>query len=90
MGILSRDLVCRDAVSLVTQYLEGSLNRRQCRRFEAHLRQCPNCSRYLEQIRLTIEAVGHIVPEELDPVVRNDLIEVYRRYRGGETGRSGT
>ena len=82
MGILSRDLVCRDAVSLVTRYLEGSLTRGQRRRFERHLRGCVNCSRYLEQIRLTIDAVGHVEPEELDPEVRDDLIELYRRFRG--------
>lgn len=85
MGILSRDLVCRDAVSLVTRYLEGSLTRRQRRRLEAHLRQCPNCGRYLEQIRLTIEAVGRVEPEELDPEVKNDLIDVYRRFMGERT-----
>ena len=49
-----KDLVCQQAVELVTDYLEGSLSRRDRRRFEAHLRACPNCSAYLEQIRATI------------------------------------
>jgi predicted anti-sigma-YlaC factor YlaD len=80
MRILNRDLVCRQAVALVTDYLDDALSRRQRRRFEAHLRNCPNCSRYLEQIRLTIDTVGHVEPETLDPDVKNELIDLYRRY----------
>lgn len=78
--LLNRDLVCRQAVALVTDYLDGVLSRRQRRRFEAHLRNCPNCSRYLAQIRLTIDTVGHVEPDELDPEVKNELIDLYRRF----------
>jgi len=78
--ILNRDLVCRQAVALVTDYLDDVLPRRQRRRFEAHLRNCPNCSRYLEQIRLTIDTVGHVEPDELDPEIKDDLIDLYRRF----------
>jgi anti-sigma factor RsiW len=78
--ILNRDLVCRQAVALVTDYLEDTLPRRQRRRFEAHLRNCPNCSRYLAQIRLTIDTMGHVEAETLDPEVKNDLIDLYRRF----------
>jgi anti-sigma factor RsiW len=81
MRILNRDLVCRQAVALVTDYLDDALPRRQRRRFEAHLRTCPNCSQYLIQIRLTIDTVGHVEPDELDPEVKDDLIELYRRFR---------
>jgi anti-sigma factor RsiW len=80
MRILNRDIVCRQAVALVTDYLEDALPRRQRRRFERHLRQCPNCSRYLEQIRLTIDTVGHVEPETLDPDMKNELIDLYRRF----------
>ncbi len=81
MRILNRDLVCRQAVALVTDYLDEVLPRRQRRRFEAHLRNCPNCTEYLKQIRLTIETVGHVEPEELDPEVKNELIDLYRRFQ---------
>jgi anti-sigma factor RsiW len=81
MRILNRDIVCRQAVALVTEYLDDALSRRQRRRFEAHLRHCPNCSRYLEQIRLTIETVGHVEPDTLDPDMKDDLIELYRRFK---------
>ena len=76
-----RDIVCQQAVEMVTDYLEGSLSRRDRRRFESHLRGCPNCSAYLEQIRITIELTGAIDPEELTPEAKQDLIDLYRRWR---------
>ncbi len=62
--LLPKDLVCRLAVELVTDYLEGALGRRDRRRFESHLRSCPNCRTYLEQIRTTIQLSGAMEPED--------------------------
>ena len=76
-----KDLVCRQAVELVTDYLEGALSRRDRRRLEAHLRDCPNCTAYLEQIRLTIRLSGAVEPEQLSAAARADLTELYRRWR---------
>jgi predicted anti-sigma-YlaC factor YlaD len=82
LSLRNRDLVCQQAIELLTDYLEGSLSRRQKRRLEGHLRACPNCSNYLEQIRITIKLTGAIEPEELTPVAVDDLTELYRRWRG--------
>ena len=76
-----RDIVCQQAVELVTDYLEGALSRWDRRRFEAHLRACPNCSTYLEQIRRTIELTGAMETEELSLEARQDLIDLYWRWR---------
>ena len=81
MIFLGKDLVCQQAVELVTDYLEGKLSRRQRRRFESHLRGCPNCHQYLEQMRQTIAALGAVEPETLAPEVRDDLVDLFRRYR---------
>ena len=62
-----RDLVCQEAIELLTEYLEGALSRRQRRRLRTHLEACPNCSAYLEQIRVTIRLSGSIEPEDLSP-----------------------
>ena len=80
MKLLSRDLECQQAVELVTDYLEHRLSRRRRRRFESHLKNCPHCEIYLDQIRTTIAALGHLQPDDLDPATRNGLIEMYRRY----------
>ncbi len=81
LSLRRKDLVCQEAVELVTDYLEGVLSRRQRRRFEAHLRACPNCANYLDQIRATIALTGSIEPDELSPEARADLTELYRRWR---------
>ena len=78
-----RAVVCRQAVELVTDYLEDALGRRDRARFEAHLDQCPHCREYLAQIRLTIDAMGRIEPESLAPEVRDDLVSLYRRWQQG-------
>jgi anti-sigma factor RsiW len=76
-----RDLVCRQAVELVTDYLEGSLPRRARKRFEAHLAGCPHCTEYLAQMRETIRLSGRLEPEDLTPQQRDEFVELYRRWR---------
>jgi len=80
--IRRRDLACQQAIELLTDYLEGKLSRRQTRRLEAHLRACPNCSNYLEQIRVTIRLSRAIEPDDLSPEAVDDLTDLYRRWRG--------
>lgn len=80
----SSDLVCQQAVELVTEYLEGTLSRRQRRRLRAHLDACPNCSAYLEQIQVTIRMSGSIEPEDLSPQAQDDLTALYRRWLAEE------
>jgi len=81
LSLRRKDIVCQQAVELVTDYLEGALSRRDRRRFEAHLQACRNCAAYLEQIRMTIVLAGAIEPEDLTPGAKADLTELYRRWR---------
>src|SRR5690242_16024669 len=60
MRLFTPDLACRELVELVTAYFDGSLSRRDRRRFEAHISACVNCTAYVEQIRLLIEATGRL------------------------------
>jgi anti-sigma factor RsiW len=83
LSLRRRDIVCRQAVELVTDYLEGALPRRDRRRFEAHLRACPNCTAYLEQIRITIALTGAVETDDLTSEAREDLSALYRRWRSG-------
>jgi anti-sigma factor RsiW len=82
MRLLHRhDLVCRQAVELVTDYLEGTLSVRARRRFEAHLAACPHCTEYLAQMRETIRLAGRLEPEDLTPQAREEFTDLYRRWR---------
>ena len=79
---LHRDeLVCRQAVELVTDYLEGALSRSSRRRFERHLAGCPHCAEYLAQIRVTIQVTGQLTPKDLTPEQRDEFIALYRQWR---------
>jgi anti-sigma factor RsiW len=74
-------LVCQEVVELVTDYLEGALSRSDRRRFEAHLADCPHCTEYLAQMRVTIRLTGRLGPDDLSPEMQDDLGELYRRWR---------
>ena len=72
---------CQTLVELVTDYLEGALPETERDRLEAHLAVCEGCTRYLEQIRLTIRLTGRLREQDLDPEARDRLLEVYRAWR---------
>ena len=76
---------CQTLVELVTDYLEDALPDAERERLEAHLAVCEGCTRYLEQIRLTIRLTGRLREQDLDPEARARLLEVYRAWRA-ETG----
>jgi anti-sigma factor RsiW len=79
--ILRRSLVCRQAVELVTDYLEGRLSRSDHRRFETHLASCPHCTEYLAQLRATVELTGRIGSEDLTAPMRDDFITLFRAWQ---------
>lgn len=76
-------IMCRQAVELVTDYLEGALTAAERARFEAHLAVCPHCTEYLREMRLVIAAAGRVEPESLSAEARDDLVALYRNWRAG-------
>jgi anti-sigma factor RsiW len=74
-------LVCREAVALMADYLDGVLAPADHQRLEAHLAACPHCSEYLAQLRVTIQVLGRAEPEALSEEARNELVDLYRRWR---------
>ena len=81
-----RELVCQQAVELVTDYLEGALSRADRRRYEAHLAGCPHCTEYLAQMRKTIELTGTLTTDDLTPQMQDEFIDLYRQWRTGQPG----
>jgi anti-sigma factor RsiW len=79
-----RDVVCQQAVELVTDYLENKLSDRARRRFEAHLAGCPHCTEYLAQMRETISLAGRVEPADLTPQARDEIVDLYRRWQSGQ------
>lgn len=82
------ELTCAELVELITDYLEGALDRDTEARFVLHATSCPGCEAYLAQFRATISALGTLPPETLDDDVRDQLLTAFHGWRG--TRRSGT
>lgn len=72
-------LRCQQVVELVTDYLEDALDAPTRLRFEQHLAGCAECTRYLDQARLTRDAMGRVHPSEPDAETKAALLDAFRR-----------
>jgi anti-sigma factor RsiW len=72
---------CKEVVEVITEYLEDTLFAEDRARFERHLAGCDGCQAYLEQMRETISALGHLPPESLSPEAERALVEAFRGWR---------
>ena len=78
---------CQEVVELVTDYLEGELDDATRVELEAHLALCPGCGTYLEQMRLTIDELGHVPVDTLSDQAQEDLVAAFRTFHSpGTTG----
>jgi anti-sigma factor RsiW len=81
IGRRKNELTCRELVELVSDYLDGSLSRRDRARFDAHIATCPHCTEYLEQFRQTIALTGVLREEDVPPAARDALLEQFAEWR---------
>ena len=79
-----KELTCKELVELVTEYLDGSLSRRNRARFEAHLAGCTNCTQYLEQFRETIRLTGTLRESDVSPEAEAALLAQFESWKRGE------
>lgn len=77
------ELTCQELVELVTAYLEGALPAGASARFEAHLAECEDCTAYLAQMRLTIQALGRLPVEAVSAAAMDELVSRFRDWRAG-------
>lgn len=76
------EITCMELIEAITDYLEGTMQEAERRRFEAHLEGCPDCVNYLEQMRQTVAALGELSDERIGPDAREALLETFRGWRG--------
>ena len=81
-------ITCQQVVDIVTDYLEGALDDATRSELEAHLALCPHCERYLDQMRQTIDELGHVPVDTLSEQAQTDLVAAFRTLhdRGPRTG----
>jgi anti-sigma factor RsiW len=75
------EMTCQELVELVTEYLEGRLPADKLAAFEEHLKGCNGCNRYIEQIRITIQAVGTLTENDITPVAQQKLLHVFQDWK---------
>jgi anti-sigma factor RsiW len=75
------DLACRRVVDMVTDYLEGELAPSECAQLEQHLVICDPCVHYLEQSRLTVEAIKRLPRDPVAPAARDALMSAFRKFK---------
>ena len=76
---------CQDLVESVTTYLEGGMSPSGRAAFEAHLRACPPCEVYLEQVRTTIREIGSVRTDDLPEGFCDNLVAAFRSWRGSRS-----
>lgn len=69
---------CQEVVELVTDFLEGRLDDERRLTVEAHLAMCDPCIIYIEQMRETIQALGHVPLETLSDDAQRTLLDAFR------------
>jgi anti-sigma factor RsiW len=73
-------LTCVELVELVSDYLEGALGAADRDRFERHIAACLDCTRYVEEMRITIALAGKIEAEDLSEAASADLLSAFRDW----------
>ena len=71
-------ITCREFVELVTAHEDGVLAERDRIRFEAHRERCPGCRAYLQQFRLTIDALGSLPRQTAEPGNLDELARTFK------------
>jgi predicted anti-sigma-YlaC factor YlaD len=80
-GSQSDEIVCRELVELVTPYLEDALPLDERALIDEHLASCDGCEAYVQQMRLTIRAIGHVSEEAITSKTREDVLSIFRAWR---------
>ena len=76
-------LPCKEAVELVTDYLENALLLELRRQLEAHVAECPGCTNYIEQMQLTIDMLHQIARESVFPATKQELLQLFPVWKKG-------
>jgi anti-sigma factor RsiW len=75
------EIVCKELVELVTPYLEDVLPANERAAIERHLAECGGCRTYVEQMRQTIRAIGHIPHEPITSKTRDEVLAIFRAWK---------
>jgi anti-sigma factor RsiW len=75
------DFPCDQAVTMVTDYFEGTLSVEERAVLERHLSWCDWCATYVEQMRETVRLAGTLREEDVPAPVMDVLLEALHQMR---------
>jgi len=82
--VTPQEIVCREFVEVVTEYLDDALPADRLELVEEHLVMCDWCRDYLEQIETTAAVASQAAPAGPPEEVLRDLMAAFReRHSGG-------
>jgi hypothetical protein len=76
-------LTCNELVELASAYIDGTLAPKEARRFDDHLAVCDGCTRYLDQLRITVRLTGTLREVDVQPEAREALLGAFRNWKDG-------
>jgi anti-sigma factor RsiW len=83
MSDSAEHITCQEVVELVNDYLEGELHPDEMSLFEQHLNFCDGCAVYVDQLRITVAALGKVAEEDVPPEAREQLMSAFRDWKRG-------
>jgi predicted anti-sigma-YlaC factor YlaD len=75
---------CYEAIDLMGDALEGRLAAVARPGFDEHLEECAACRTYLDQLRVTREALGRVPRRPATSPRRSDLLDAFRKETRAE------
>ena len=81
MTEFAHEINCRGVVEVVTDYIEEALSLQEMQVVDRHLEGCEGCRRYLDQMRLTVQALGELRDEDVPPEMRERLLGAFREIK---------
>ena len=79
---MSTQIVCRELLELITDYLDDALPGDVHAAMTAHLEACDGCARVLEEFRTTIALTGTLTEDHVTPAQRDLLLTAFRGWSG--------
>ncbi len=81
MAERSEHVNCQELVEMVTDHLEGALGREDAALLEQHLNFCDGCVAYVDQMRVTVRAVGLLREPKVSEDTRAALVAAFRGWK---------
>ena len=80
--ILQPEIRCVEFVDELTDWMEGDLGEQRRELLEEHLTICPECTRYVEQMRAALTTLRTIDASTALPGVDATVLDALRQRRG--------